>query len=107
MESTQDGVEQIHAAELAAREKIEEAEKQAREIREEAERESKMILQQAEDSAKLESTRLLEGISSDAKKIEGKIQSNTETTIEELIAAAEKKKKDAIKAAMKMLVEEG
>lgn len=106
MESTQDGVEQIHAAEVAAREKIEEAERRAREIREEADRESKMIVRQAEESAKRESTRLLEGISLEAGEIKGRIQGDTETRINQMIAASEKKKKDAIKLAMKLLLEE-
>ncbi len=106
MESTQDGVEQIHAAEMAAREKIEEAEKRARDIRDQADRESKMIIQQAEESAKRESTRILEGISGEAKKLESKIHKDTDSKIEQMIAASEKKRKDAIKAAMKLLLEE-
>ncbi|MHA2423600.1 MAG: hypothetical protein ACXAEF_02360 [Candidatus Thorarchaeota archaeon] len=106
MDSTQDGIEQIHAAEEAARAKIEEAEKRARSMREEADKESRTLLQQAEENGKREATRILEGVTKDSGKVEGKIQSETDSHIKDLIAAAEKKKTDAIKAAVKLLLED-
>ncbi|MFW9849610.1 MAG: hypothetical protein ACFFF4_10725 [Candidatus Thorarchaeota archaeon] len=106
MESTQDGIEQIHAAEEAARKRIEEAEKHARSMKDEAEKESRTILKQAEDNGNREATRLLEGVTKDSGKMEGKIQSETEAHIKDIIAEAEKKKSDAIKTAVKILLEE-
>jgi V/A-type H+-transporting ATPase subunit G/H len=106
MDATQDGIEQIHAAEEAARARIEEAEKRARAVREEADKESRTILQQAEENANREATRILEGVTKDSSKVEGKIQNETEAHIQSLISSAEKKKKDAVKAAMKILLEE-
>ncbi|MHA1908570.1 MAG: hypothetical protein ACW98Y_14810 [Candidatus Thorarchaeota archaeon] len=106
MDSTQDGIEQIHAAEEAARARVEEAEKRARTLREEADKESRALLQQAEENANREATRILEGVTKDSGKLEVKIQSETESHIKDLVAAAEKKKTDAIKAAVKLLLED-
>ncbi len=106
MDSTQDGVEQIHAAEQAARARIEDAEKRARTMREEADKESRSILKKAEVNAGTKATRLLDGVSKDSSKIELEIQGDAEARIEDLIAAAEKKKKGAIVAALKMMLEE-
>ena len=106
MESTQDGVEQIHAAEESARGRIEDAEKRARAMREETEKESRKILQQAEENASREASRLLQGVTKDSSKIDGKMKGDTETHVNALIAAAEKKKRDAVKAALKLLLEE-
>ncbi len=109
MESTPDsidGVEEIHAAEKAARERIEEAEKQARIMREDADKESKSIIHEAEESAKRESTRILEGITGEASKVDRKIQNATETDITKMLEASEQRKKDAVKRAVKILLEE-
>ena len=106
MDSTQDGLEQIHAAEESARARVEDAEKRARAMREEADRESRTLLQQAEENASREASRLLEGVTKDSSKIDGKMKGDTETHVNALIAAAEKKKRDAVKAALKLLLEE-
>jgi vacuolar-type H+-ATPase subunit H len=106
MESTPDGVEKIHAAEQAAQEKVEQAEQRARTIREEAEKESKIILQEAKESAKRDSTRILEGITTEANKIESEILKKTESGIEMMLKTAEEKKKEAVKGALKILLEE-
>lgn len=101
-----DEIDQIHETEIAAQKRIEDARKKARKIREDADEEAKMIVEVAEREAKDSATRMLSEIESRKVEIESSVFKETEKTIKSIQASAQKKRDEAYKAVVKLLLGE-
>ena len=106
MSSAHDEIDQIHETETAARKKIEKAEARAQKIREEADEEAKMIVEAAEREAKDTGTRMLSEVEGKKIEIESSVFKETEKTIKQIQNSAKKKRDDAYKTIIKMLLGE-
>ena len=106
MSTAHDEIDLIHKAEEAARKRIEKAEKKALKIKEEADTEAKEVLDDAEHSASSEATRLISTIETRKVEINSSVTKDAEQTIKKYKASAKKKRDEAYKSIVKMLLGE-
>ena len=106
MSSAHDEIDQIHETESAARKRIEKAESRAQKMREEVDEEAKIVIEAAEREAKDTATRMLSEIESKKVGIESSVFKDTEKTIKQIQDSAKKKRDDAYKTIIKMLLGE-
>ncbi|MFW9805685.1 MAG: hypothetical protein ACFFFK_03025 [Candidatus Thorarchaeota archaeon] len=101
-----DEIDQIHETEMAAQKRIEDAHKKARKIRDDADEEAKTIVEVAEKDAKDSAAKMLSGIESRKDEIESSVLKETDKTIKNIQASAQKRREDAYKAVVKILLGE-